>query len=117
MNKIDLLLVLVLREAALRSSLVARLAMGGATVWTAQRLDEKLPASIRAPAVLVTDRESVAAHPGGAQALCEDARWRMVVIVSPDPAPDGDDARLRHIAQSDAAAALARLMTTLQGEG
>jgi hypothetical protein len=117
MSRIDVLLVLVLREAALRSTLVARLAMGGATVWTAQRFDEKLPASIRTPAVLVTDAESVDAHPGGVVALCHDTRWRMVVVLTGDAAPDSQDARLVYIPRSDAAAALARVLETLDREG
>lgn len=117
MNAADLLLVLVIRDVALRSTLVARLAMGGATVWTAQRFDEKLPASIRTPAVLVTDTESVEAHPGGAAVLRDDARWRMVLVLTADAAPASDDARLLYIEHGEAAAALTQLIASLQGEG
>jgi len=113
MSGINVLLVLVLREAALRSTLVARLAMGGATVWTAQRLDEKLPASIRTPAVLVTDAESVGAHPGGAVVLRDDPRWRMVVVVTADVVPESPDARLVYIPHGDAMAALTRALESL----
>jgi hypothetical protein len=116
MNTVNLLLVLVVRDVALRSTLVARLAMDGATVWTAQRFDEKLPASIRTP-VLVTDTESVEAHPGGAAVLRDDARWRMVVVLTADAAPAIDDARLLHVECSEAAAALTQLLAGLQHEG
>jgi hypothetical protein len=113
MSGINVLLVLVLREAALRSTLVARLAMGGASVWTAQRFDEKVPASIRTPAVLVTDTESVDAHPGGAIALRDDARWRMVVVLTRGALPASEDARLHYVEHADAMAALTRLLSTL----
>lgn len=104
------LLVLIVREAALRSTLVARLAMRGATVWTARAFDEKRPASARMPAVLITDEESVALYPGGAAALSRHAQWRKVVVLTRRGAPASEDARLFYLARSGAVSALAGLL-------
>ncbi|AQR73586.1 hypothetical protein [Sphingomonas sp. LM7] len=111
MPGIDPLLVLILREAAIRSTLVARLAMGGADTCTAQYFDEKRPASARgAAAVLVTDQEAVDGHPGGTAALLRDPQWRMVIVLAPAAAPGGGDPRLIHLARGDAAVGLTRLL-------
>lgn len=104
------LLVLIVREAALRSTLVARLAMRGATVWTGRAFDEKRPASARAPAVLITDEESIEHHPGGAAALSRDAQWRKVVVLTRGGEPASEDARLFYLARGGAAPALTRLL-------
>lgn len=104
------LLVLIVREAGLRSTLVARLAMCGATVWTGRAFDEKRPASARAPAVLITDEESIEDHPGGAVALSENAQWRKVIVLTRGSAPTSQDTRLFYLARGGAAPALARLL-------
>jgi hypothetical protein len=113
----DLLLVLVLREAALRSTLVARLALSGAAVSTAQRFDERRPASGGAkPAVLVTDAGSIAEHPGGAAALLTDPQWRTVVVLGGPTARSGNDPRLLHLDPTDAPATLPKLLAQWQAE-
>jgi hypothetical protein len=108
--KTNLLLVLIVTEAALRSTLVARLALSGATVWTARSFDEKRPASVRAPALLVTDEESIARHPAGVVALSQEAQWRKVVVLVRGAAPVSEDGRLLYLARSDAVPVLARLL-------
>lgn len=110
MPETNLLLVLIVAEAALRSTLVARLALSGATVWTARGFDEKRPVSVRAPALLVTGEESIALHPGGVAALSQDAQWRMVVVLTRGAAPLSEDGRLLYLARSEAVPALNRLL-------
>jgi hypothetical protein len=112
----DLLLVLALRDASLRTGLVARLSMAGAAVRTAQGFDERRPPSARKPAVLVTDAASVAQHPGGAPALAADSQWRCVVVLTAATPSESSDPRLLYLAAADATAALTRLLAGWQRE-
>ncbi|MDV3457364.1 hypothetical protein RZN05_10255 [Sphingomonas sp. HF-S4] len=107
----DPILVLILREMALRSTLVARLAMNGIDTCTAQFFDEKLPPSARgASLVLVTDQGAIDGHRGGTAALLCDPQWRMIVVLAPGDGAATPDPRLVHLTDADAAAALVRLL-------
>jgi hypothetical protein len=115
---IDPLLVLILREVALRSTLVARLAMRGIDTCTARYFDEKLPPSARGSAlVLVTDQGAVDGHPGGTAALLGDPQWRLIVVLAPPGAATAADPRLVHLADADAAAGLVRLLAGRRAPG
>lgn len=108
----DPILVLILRELGLRSTLVARLAMSGVDMCTAQYFDEKLPPSARGAAVvLVTDQAAVDGHPGGTAALLGNPQWRLIVVLVPEGAASAADPRLVHLASGDPAAGLMRLLT------
>lgn len=107
----DPILVLIVREMALRSTLVARLAMNGIDTCTAQFFDEKLPPSARgASLVLVTDQGAIDGHRGGTAALLGDPQWRLIVVLAPEDPTATPDPRLVHLTDADAAAALVRLL-------
>ena len=63
-----------------------------------------------APAVLITDEESIEDPPGGAVALSENAQWRTVIVLTRGSAPTSQDTRLFYLARGGAAPALARLL-------
>lgn len=98
-------IVLIVRDASLRSAWVARLSIAGANLITAADLDSPglRRAAIR-PALLVVDEASVGTKLG---AILEDPRWhRIVVLAASPPAPDpNSDARVIYV-QGDATAAL-----------
>ncbi|MDP5281223.1 hypothetical protein Q9Q95_20020 [Sphingomonas sp. DG1-23] len=113
----DPLVVVIVREAAVRSTLVARLAMSGANMCTAQHFDERHPASLRGTAaMLITDRAAIDAHPDGAAALLCDPQWSRIVVLTHDAAATSEDPRLLYLAPGDAAA-LTRLVSDWRGEG
>jgi len=107
----DPLLVVIVREAAIGSTLVARLAMSGADTCTAQSFDERRPAmGGMAGAVLITDQAAVDGHPGGITALLGDPQWRGVVVLSADAIADDTNPRLRHLEPGQALAAMPQLI-------
>lgn len=85
------LVVLIVRQSALRSALVARLALDGATVCTARDFDANHSIAARGPAVLVADAESIEDHPGGPQAVADDPRWERVIVLGEGETPDDAD--------------------------
>ena len=114
----DPLVVVIVREAAIRSTLVARLAMSGADMCTAQNFDERHPASARGTAVvLITDHAAIDAQCGGIAALLCDAQWRRIIVLTRDVALASEDPRLFYVAAGDAAAAMARLLSDWRDEG
>lgn len=80
----DVLLILVLREAGLRSTLSARLSFAGADVITAQGLhDPALTRGARRPAVLVLDEDAIASRSDEwLEALVGDPHWHEVVVLA-----------------------------------
>lgn len=108
-----LLVVLIIRNAGLRSSLSARLELAGVEVVSAAEFrDPALERRLRARAVLVLDEEVVADEAGDwLAALRTEAQWsRIVVLVEAGDGPAGPDDRLVRIERRTAAAELARLL-------
>lgn len=116
------LVVLIVRQSALRSALVARLALDGATVCTARDFDANHSIAARGPAVLVADAESIEDHPGGPRAVADDPRWERVIVLEEGASADGaerssaaetaDDAiaRLHFLPMASAAASISMLL-------
>ena len=113
-----LLLVLILREAGLRSTLVARLSLAGADVLTADDFnDPRLARHKKRPLVLIADEAAVDAHSGGCDGLLEDPRWQRLVVLSPGACPASDDPRLVRMPRADAAKTIAKLLPEWQAAG
>jgi hypothetical protein len=81
------LLVLAVQEAGLRSALAAQLAMAGASLITANDVDDPaLTRGVRRPAVLVIDTMTVSKRDGDwLAATLEDLRWHQVVVLTDQP--------------------------------
>lgn len=110
-----LLLVLIVREAGLRSTLVARLSMAGADVLTAEDFDDpRLARHKKRPLVLIADEAAVDGHAGGCDGLLADPRWRTLVVLSPGACAASEDSRLIRIARAHAAQTIARLLPEWQ---
>ncbi|MDF7776569.1 hypothetical protein P1X14_15035 [Sphingomonas sp. AOB5] len=85
-----MLLVLIIHEAGLRSSLVAQLSLAGASIVTAKDVDDPmLTRSVRKPSILVLDHEFVAAQQAGwLDDVLAEPRWnRLVVLDGPADCP------------------------------
>lgn len=109
------LFTVVIGDAAVRSTLVARLAMNGADMCTGQSLGEGRPASARnAAAILVTDQSTIDMHPGGAGALLRDLPWHSVMVLTSDTAAISRDSRLIYVEHKDAVPAITRLRIEAQ---
>ncbi|MBX3564072.1 MAG: hypothetical protein KF730_05780 [Sphingomonas sp.] len=107
--------MLILREAGLRSTLVARVSMAGADVLTADDFnDPRLARHKKRPLVLIADEAAIDAHAGGYEGLLADPRWRRVVVVSPGMCPESDDPRLIRIERAHAARKIAHLLPEWQ---
>lgn len=88
-----MLLVLVVHEAGLRSSLVAQLSMAGASIVTARDIDDPMLArSVRKPSVLILDLGYVIAQDAQwLDRVLAEPRWaKLVVLTGPDGYPDPD---------------------------
>ena len=106
-----LLLVLIVREAGLRSTLVARLSMAGADVLTAEDFgDSRLARHKRRSLVLIADQAALDGHDEGCDALLADPRWHRLVVLSPGACPASEDPRLIRIQRADAAKRLAQML-------
>jgi hypothetical protein len=76
------LLVLVAREAGLRSTLIARLSMAGADLVTIDNLDDpRVERWLAKSPVLIIDEAALATRPGGEAALRADPRWCAIAVV------------------------------------
>jgi hypothetical protein len=86
----QVLLVLAVQEAGLRSALAAQLALSGASLVTTSDVDN--PAvlrGVRRPAVLVLDAGMAAERPRGwLERALEDARWLQIVLLSEEAVED-----------------------------
>jgi len=108
----SLLIVLLVRDAGVRSTMAARLSMHGVDVLTASEFHDPVMHRTRGRAVLVTD-EAIAAEDRAewAEALQDEARWlRIVVLTAEPPEPSGPDDRLVFVQQQHAAAQLVALL-------
>ncbi len=107
----SLLLVLVVGEAGLRSTLVARLSIAGAEVLTTD--DPGDPGLTRLAGrrlVLIADQAALDSPNGGLERLSADPRWSRLVLVSRDGRAGNDDPRLIRLDRAGAAAAIGALL-------
>lgn len=110
-----LLLVLIVREAGLRSTLAARLSMAGADILTADDFaDPRLARHKKRPLVLIADEAAVDGHAGGCDRLLEDPRWLRLVVLTPRACPESEDPRLIRIERANAAKKIAKLLPEWQ---
>ncbi|MES2445516.1 MAG: hypothetical protein V4574_22035 [Pseudomonadota bacterium] len=84
MPDVQVLLVLAVQEAGLRSALAAQLAMAGASLITTGDIDNPaLLRGVRRPAVLVLDGPTAAERPADwLAAALDDLRWLQVVLLT-----------------------------------
>lgn len=109
------LFTVIISDAAVRSTLVARLAINGADMCTGQSLGERRPASARnAAAILITDQPTVDLHPGGAGVLLRDLPWHSVMVLTSDTSAVSEDPRMIYVEPKDAVPAIARLRSEAQ---
>ncbi|MEP9359827.1 hypothetical protein [Sphingomonas sp. KR3-1] len=102
------LLVLVVREAGLRSTLVARLSMAGGDVVTVDNLDDpRVERWLAKRPVLIVDDAALAGRHGGEAALRGDPRWRAVAVVGGQAA---EGAAIPRIAPADSASVLEAML-------
>lgn len=109
----NLLLVLIVRDAGLRSTLAARLSLTGADLVTAEDFhDPVIGRSVRRPATLVVDRATMERQvEGWVDGLLGQPLWRRVVVLTDrrDHAEPAND-RLVLIDRAGAAAGLIELL-------
>ncbi|RYY29426.1 MAG: hypothetical protein EOP62_00890 [Sphingomonadales bacterium] len=110
-----LLLVLIIKEAGLRSTLAARLSLAGADMLTADDFeDPRLARHKKRPLVLISDEAAVMEHEGGCDGLVADPRWLRVVILSPGACEGSDNPRLIRLERKSAAKAIGALLPEWQ---
>lgn len=111
MPSTQVLLVIAVQEAGLRSALAAQLALSGASLVTTSDIDNPaLLRGVRRPAVLVLDAGMAAERPlGWLEAALEDVRWLQIVLLSAAAVEDkaGAHPKLLHAEARLAARALA----------
>lgn len=118
MNPDMLLFVLVVSEVALRSTLSARLSLGGVDLVTAKSYDDsRLTRGGDRPRVLITDLRAADEREGGVDALRRDERWSRVVVLTQGTAPASDDPRLCYLDRASAASGIPALVCQWQAEG
>ena len=106
---LNMLVILMIREAGLRSMLAARLALSGIDVVSMEQVDTGRIARLGGgQPVLVADMAATRDHPGGLAALCADPLWHRLVIVGGEP--DADAPHLHHITAEEPATAIATLL-------
>lgn len=104
-------LVLHVAEAGLRSTLVARLTMGGVDVHTMRELTPDRPPPVsRGAMVLIIDEAGLRDYPGAAEALYGDRRWAKLVVLTEAGLPHGAPAHLHHLDAVAAAAAIPAML-------
>jgi hypothetical protein len=101
------MLVLVVREAGLRSALVARLSMAGGDIVTVDNLDDpRVERWLAHAPVLIIDDGALAGRAGGEAALRADPRWRAIAVIG----GQAEDGSVPRIASADAAAILEAML-------
>jgi hypothetical protein len=108
----NVLLVLIIREAGLRSMLAARLSLVGADLVTAMDIhDPAVQRNVRGPAVLVLDEDAVAGRSAEwLDAVVAEPQWdHVVVLTGRSPAGAAGD-RLVFLERATAPATLAALV-------
>ncbi|RYD66533.1 MAG: hypothetical protein EOP58_05260 [Sphingomonadales bacterium] len=110
-----ILLVLIARDAGMRSSLAARLGMSGADLLTIEGFDDpRIAREQHRRVVLVADQDAVDGHGAGIHVLADDPRWYRLVLVSDAPGVDGP--RLIRVLRKDAGRAIAAMLESWQVE-
>jgi hypothetical protein len=108
-----LMLVLAIGEVGLRSSLAARLSLGGGDVLTARDpYDPQLHRTMRGASVLIVD--AAVLHARGEAALLADPRWRAVIAIGDEDRPR--DGRLFHVARPGSAKRIEAVLAELSGK-
>lgn len=111
----SVLLVLIAREAALRSTLAARLSMVGADLITAESLeDPQLKRCVQKPCYLIVEEAMLEGRDGiWRETLLATPHWRQVVVLTGatpgQRAPDADP-RLLHLERKTAPSVIAELV-------
>jgi len=103
------LLVLIIRDHGLRSSLIGRLSLRGENLLTIERdpQDPELARLARPPAILIIDTEILGDR---LPALRQGSHWEAIVVLAPSAETVSDDNRVRVL---DRQHALAQLTETL----
>jgi hypothetical protein len=117
----SVLLVLIIREAGLRSTLSARLSLVGADLITARSLDDPvLRRSVQRPAILIIEEETIAGFDMiDLVTLLDSPHWRQVVALCdalPGPVAPNSDPRLLRLERKSAPSAIAELVPRWQSE-
>lgn len=111
----NVLLVLIVREAGLRSTLAARLSLVGADLISAESLDDPaLKRGVRKPGYLIVEEELFEGRDGiWLETLLATPHWRQVVMLTAGGpvarAPD-EDPRLLRLERRSAPSAIAELV-------
>jgi hypothetical protein len=108
------LLVLAVSEPGLRSALAAQLSLAAIDLVTAHEVDGPvLRRSVRRPAVLVIDEQTVLSRPAEwLEALLIEPYWRQILVLCEKVAgaAGARDSRLQYLAQDRAREAIAELI-------
>jgi hypothetical protein len=105
------LLVLIIRDSGLRSTLIGRLSLAGESLVTfdGEIDDPALERAVRRPAILITD----AVSPNSPLlAPVEDDRWRGIIVLSEETESRGDNAPVRVIDKRHAIAGVPALLAS-----
>lgn len=111
----NVLLVLIVRDAGLRSSLAARLSMSSADVLTVEDFDDpRIVRGRRRRVVVVADQAAVDGADGGLDRLALDPRWQCIVLIG--GVLGENTLRILHVPRKEAAAAIVAMLPAWQGE-
>lgn len=92
------LLVLVVREAGLRSTLIARLSMAGADLVTIDNIDDpRIQRWLGKSPVLILDEAVLAGREGGEAVLRADPRWRAIAVIGGEAEDAAHPARISSV--------------------
>ncbi len=105
------LLVLIIEDVGLRSSLIARLSLAGESLVTldGDPADPLLRRIAPSPAILIIDAETVGQR---LEALSEGERWQGIIVLAPEAAELAGTDQVRIV---DRRLALAGITETLDG--
>jgi len=106
---LNMLVILMVREAGLLSMLAARLALSGIDVVSMEQVDAGRITRLGGNApVLVADGPATRDHPGGLAALAADPLWHRLIIM--DGAGEVTAPHLHHVTAEEPATAIAALL-------
>lgn len=111
----SVLLVLIVRETGLRSTLAARLSLVGADLISAESLDDPaLRLGVRKPGYLIVEEELLEGRDGiWLETLLATPHWRQVVVLTaagPEPRAPDEDPRMLRLERRSAPSAIAELV-------
>lgn len=106
------LIVVIVRDAGLRSALAARLALSGITLLTARAYRQVRRQRLAEPAVLLIDEAAMAGAEGDwVEALWLERRWARVIVLTMDGAvPASDRDWLRYVDRNSIAGSIDTLL-------